>query len=57
MAVVTVGLDNEIRNRDSDPKFFLSDGTRGIGFELQEGMDTTVVDIVVVSIIAIDYKD
>ena len=38
VVVVTVGLDNEIRNGDSDPKFFLSDGARGIGFELQEGI-------------------
>ena len=39
VVVVTVGLDNEIWNGDDDPKFFLSDGARGIGFELQERIE------------------
>lgn len=35
---VTLGLKNTIRiSRDSDPKFFLSDGDRGIGFDLRDG--------------------
>ena len=36
VVVVTVGIDNTIRSGDSDPKFFLSDGTYGIGFEMRE---------------------
>ena len=36
VVVVTVGIDNTIRSGDSDPKFFLSDGTNGIGFEMRE---------------------
>ena len=34
---ITVGLQMAIRNnRDSDPKFLLSDGNYGIGFEMRE---------------------
>jgi len=33
---ITVGLQNAIRSGDSDPKFFISDGQRGIGFEMRE---------------------
>ena len=33
---ITVGLQNAIRSRDSDPKFLISDGERGIGFEMRE---------------------
>jgi len=33
---ITVGLQNAIRTYDSDPKFFISDGERGIGFEMRE---------------------
>ena len=33
---VTVGLDNDIRSSDSDPKFLISDGEYGIGFEFRE---------------------
>ncbi|XP_065918793.1 uncharacterized protein [Dysidea avara] len=36
VAVITIGLESGVRNRDSDPKFFLSDGRRGIGFEMRE---------------------
>ena len=31
--VMTVGLQSSVRSSDSDPKFYLSDGERGIGFE------------------------
>lgn len=34
--VITVGLDREARNRDSDPQFFLSDGISGIGYQMRE---------------------
>ena len=35
---VTVGLENGVRvSGDSDPKFFISDGERGIGFDLRDG--------------------
>ena len=33
---ITVGLQKAIRSHDSDPKFFLSDGDSGIGFEMRE---------------------
>ena len=33
---ITVGLQNDIRSYDSDPKFLLSDGDYGIGFEMRE---------------------
>ena len=33
---ITVGLQKAIRSYDSDPKFFLSDGSYGIGFEMRE---------------------
>ena len=33
---ITVGLQNAIRDGDSDPKFLLSDGERGVGFEMRE---------------------
>ena len=33
---ITVGLQKAIRSYDSDPKFLLSDGTNGIGFEMRE---------------------
>ena len=33
---MTVGLDNDIRSGDSDPKFWISDGEYGIGFEFKE---------------------
>ena len=33
---ITVGLQNDIRSHDSDPKFLLSDGDYGIGFEMRE---------------------
>ena len=33
---ITVGLDNDIRSSDSDPKFLISDGNHGIGFEFRE---------------------
>ena len=33
---ITVGLQMAIRSHDSDPKFFLSDGDSGIGFEMRE---------------------
>lgn len=37
--VITVGLQSEIRdNADSDPKFFLSDGDNGIGFDIRDGI-------------------
>ena len=32
---VTVGLDNDMRSSDSDPKFLISDGQYGIGFEFR----------------------
>ena len=36
--VVTVGLQSAIRNSyDSDPKFLISDGERGIGFDIRDG--------------------
>ena len=38
VAVITVGLDKESRTGDNDPRFFLSDGTTGIGFQMQEGI-------------------
>ena len=33
---ITVGLDNDIRSSDSDPKFLISDGEYGVGFEFRE---------------------
>jgi len=38
VAVIAVGLDREARIGDNDPRFFLSDGTTGIGFEMQDGI-------------------
>lgn len=36
---MTVGLQNAVRvSGDSDPKFFISDGERGIGFDLRDGV-------------------
>ena len=35
-AKITVGLQKAIRHYDSDPKFLLSDGSSGIGFEMRE---------------------
>ena len=37
---ITVGLQNAIRSGDSDPKFLISDGERGIGFEMREESST-----------------
>ena len=34
---ITVGLQKAIRSYDSDPKFLLSDGSYGIGFEMRDG--------------------
>jgi len=34
--VITIGLDNSIQSEDSDPKFFISDGENGVGFEIRE---------------------
>ena len=34
--VITVGLESSIRSSDSDPKFLLSDGERGIGFDIRD---------------------
>lgn len=49
---ITVGLQNAIRSGDSDPKFLISDGERGIGFEMREetsthcrGMDGLMGDV------------
>ena len=48
---ITVGLQKAIRSHDSDPKFLLSDGTYGIGFEMREeavrceGIQGTMGDI------------
>ena len=37
--MITVGLKNSIRvSGDSDPKLFISDGVRGIGFDLRDGI-------------------
>ena len=36
VVVITIGLEIGVRNIDSDPKFFLSDGVNGIGFEMRE---------------------
>ena len=36
VVVITMGLDSEGRSGDSDPKFFLSNGLQGIGFELRD---------------------
>ena len=37
-AKITVGLQKAIRDSaDSDPKFLLSDGSNGIGFEMRDG--------------------
>jgi len=36
---VTIGLDSGIRSGDSDPKFFVSDGINGVGFDLREEAD------------------
>ena len=33
---IIVGLDNDVRSGDSDPKFLISDGEYGIGFEFRE---------------------
>ena len=33
---ITVGLQNDIRSHDSDPKLLLSDGDSGVGFEMRE---------------------
>ena len=38
VAVITVGLEKEVRNGDNDPWFFLSDGTTGIGFQMLDGV-------------------
>ena len=37
-AVITIGLEREVRNGDNDPWFFLSDGTTGIGFQMLDGV-------------------
>lgn len=34
--VLTIGLDSGIRRPDSDPKFFLSDGSNGIGYQMRD---------------------
>lgn len=34
--MIIIGLDSTIRSSDSDPKFFISDGERGVGFEMRE---------------------
>ena len=39
VVVVTTGLDSGIRSEDSDPKFFISDGSNGVGFEMREEAD------------------
>ena len=36
VVVLTIGLDNSIRSEDNDPKFFISDGENGVGFEIRE---------------------
>ena len=37
--VITIGLQKEIRDDvDSDPKVFLSDGDKGIGFDIRDGV-------------------
>ncbi|XP_065916429.1 uncharacterized protein [Dysidea avara] len=46
--VVTVGLDNEKRDNaqkyyDSDPKFLLSDGRTGIGFDVRDELDNRAI--------------
>ena len=33
---ISTGLQNAIRSGDSDPKFLISDGDRGVGFEMRE---------------------
>ena len=33
---ITVGLHNDIRSGDSDPKFLISDGEDGVGFDIRE---------------------
>ena len=38
--VITVGLKSSIRSSDSDPKFLLSDGERGIGFDIRDETST-----------------
>ena len=48
---ITVGLQKAIRSHDSDPKFLLSDGTNGIGFEMRDdtyrcqGIEGTMGDV------------
>ena len=34
--VLTIGLQNSVRSSDSDPKFLISDGKTGIGFDLRD---------------------
>ena len=37
--IITIGIQNGIRNdADSDPKVFLSDADKGIGFDIQDGV-------------------
>jgi len=36
VVVITIGLDGDARNGDSDPIFFLSDERNGIGFQLRD---------------------
>ena len=38
--VITIGLQSAIRSSDSDPKFLISDGERGIGFDIRESIST-----------------
>ena len=48
---ITLGLQKAIRSHDSDPKFLLSDGTNGIGFEMRDdtyrcqGIEGTMGDV------------
>ena len=37
--VLTIGLESGIRSGDSDPKFFISDGYNGVGYEMREEAD------------------
>ena len=39
VVVLTIGLDSGVRSGDSDPKFFVSDGYDGVGFEMREEAD------------------
>ena len=36
VVVITIGMDNSVRSTDNDPRFFISDGENGLGFEIRE---------------------